>query len=195
MDRRDLLKTLALSGGYLIATPTLIQMLSSCEAKQSRNWKPLFLSDVQAYVIEHLSNIILPKSDTLGAIDINTPQFLDLILQDVIAKEEQDTFIKGSNIFHLKFKSLFKKDVLRGTEDEFSEILSMYFNISEQKEEQVFKLVNSDSASTIMNDTYFLYKYLLFVKQYTLLAYYTSKEIKGDILEFDSFTGSYIPCI
>ena len=61
MDRRRLLKTLALSTSYVIAAPTLAQLLVACEAERNINWKPLFLSDVQAYVVEQIASIIFTK--------------------------------------------------------------------------------------------------------------------------------------
>lgn len=45
MDRRTVLKTMSLSLGYVIATPSLLQILSSCDGKKDTAWKPQFLSD------------------------------------------------------------------------------------------------------------------------------------------------------
>ena len=194
MDRRDLFKTLALSAGYIIAGPTLAQLLVSCEAKNNINWKPLFLNDMQAYVVEQIANIILPKSNTPSALEVKTPQFLDLILNDIVSKKEQAIFIKGAGVFSSKFEDLFNKSVLKGTQKDFSEIIATYLDISKKDEAKVIKLVKSKDIELTASDSYFLYKYLIFVRHYTLFAYYTSEAMEDEILKFDPYTGKYIAC-
>ena len=63
--------------------------------------------------------LFLPKSNTPSALDVNTPQFLDLILNDIVSKKEQDVFVKGAAVFNSKFKALFNKDILKGGQKEF----------------------------------------------------------------------------
>jgi hypothetical protein len=195
MDRRSLLKTLALSTGYAVATPTMLQLLASCEANDNITWKPLFLSDDQAFIIEKISDVMLPRTETPSALDVNTTQFLDLILNDITPKEEQDIFIKGFNIFQSKFRVLFNKSVLKGTEGDFFKIISNYFLVSAEEEERILKIVDSKKIEDTTKDSYFLYKYLYFIKHYTYFAYYTSKEVSREVLKFDPYTGTYRPCI
>lgn len=194
MDRRDLLKTIGLSAGYIIAGSTLTQLLVSCEAKHNMAWKPLFLNDMQAYVVEQITNIILPKSNTPSALEVKTPQFLDLILNDLVSKKEQAIFIKGGRIFNSKFEDLFNKSILKGTQKDFSEIIATYLDLSKKDETKVIKLVKSKDIEVTASESYFLYKYLIFVRHYTLFAYYTSEAVEDEILKFDPYTGKYIAC-
>ncbi len=186
---------MTLSAGYALVTPSLMQLLVSCEAKPNITWKPLFLSNVQAYVVEQIANIILPKSSTPSALEVNTPQFLDLVLTDIVSKKDQDIFIKGDHIFNLKFKELFNKDASKGTRKEFSEIIATFLDISDREEANVLKLVESKDIGVATKDTYYLYKYLLFIRYYTLFAYYTSEEVEDEILKFDPYTGIYKSCL
>lgn len=194
MDRRDLLKTLGLSAGYIIAGSTLTQLLVSCEAKHNITWKPLFLNDMQAYVVEQIANIILPKSNTPSALEVKTPQFLDLVLNDMVSKKEQAIFIEGARVFNSKFEDLFNKSVLKGTQKDFLEIIATYLNLNKKDEAKVIKLVKSKDVEVTTSERYFLYKYLIFVRHYTLFAYYTSEAVEDELLKFDPYTGKYIAC-
>lgn len=195
MDRRALLKTMSITLGYAVVSPTLLQILSSCEKKHNLNWKPKLLSQSEAFVVEQLSNLIIPSSNTVGAIDVNVPKFIDLILIDLIPKNEKKAILKGAKVFQSKFKELFKKDVLKGTNEEFSLILSTYFNIDPQKQERIFELIKKSENEVINKELYFLYKYLIFIRTNTLYGYYTSKEVGTEILNYNPIPGHYNACV
>ena len=78
MKRRDALKGLGLSIGYVIATPTVISMLHSCQTNANQ-WVPEFLTVDEGVVIKNLVDLMLPKTDlSPGALEVNVPKFLDL---------------------------------------------------------------------------------------------------------------------
>lgn len=195
MDRRTLLKTMSLSLGYVIATPSLLQILSSCDGKNNITWKPQFLSDSQGYVVEHLTDLILPSSNTLGSKDVNVPQFIDLVLKDLIPKNEKEFILKGSSDFHLKFKELFKKDVLKGSKREFLALLSAYFNITPERQNHIFTIISSPEEDIKDLESYYIYKYLIFIRYYTLFGYFTSKRVGTEILNYDQIPGLFEGCI
>ncbi len=68
MNRRRLLKIMGVSVEYTMATPVLLHLLSSCESKTGTGWKPLFLNTAQAFTVEQLSDIILPKGENIGVL-------------------------------------------------------------------------------------------------------------------------------
>ena len=111
MDRRSALKNLTLSIGYVVAAPTLFNLLSSCDSKVE-TWKPLYLSKDQKYMVENLVNIILPSNNTVGALDVNVPQFIDLMYHDIEQPKNQELFQKGSAVFQEKFEEMFDKSTL-----------------------------------------------------------------------------------
>jgi hypothetical protein len=195
MDRRDVLKTMSLSLGYVIATPSLLKILSSCETRNNIQWKLQFLSTSQGFVVAHLTDLILPSSNTLGAKDVQIPQFIDLILKDLIPKNEKEIFLKGSLVFHLKFKKLFKKDVLKGSKKEFSALLSAYFNITSEKQNHIFEFLRTSEEDIIDTESYYIYKYLIFIRYYSLFGYFTSKRVGTEILNYDPIPGSFEACI
>ncbi|MEI6865906.1 gluconate 2-dehydrogenase subunit 3 family protein [Flavicella sp.] len=196
MDRRSLLKIMSLSTvGCAISTPTLIQLLSSCNSDKNKQWKPLFLSDSQAFMVEQLSDLILPSSKTPGALDIHTPQFIDLILNDILPKKEQDIFVKGAFIFEEKFKNMFDKEVEKGFREEYNIILEIYFNLTPETQKQVFELMKQDAKKTRQKEIYYIYKFLIFIREYTLLGFYSSKQVGTEILNYTPIPGYYESCV
>ena len=195
MDRRTVLKTMSLSLGYVIATPSLLQILSSCDGKKDTAWKPHFLTYSQGYVLAQLTDIILPSSNTLGSKDVHVPQFIDRVLKDLIPKNEKELILKGSSVFHLKFKDLFKKDCLKGTKKEFSALLSVYFNVNTERKNHIFEIISRSEEDIKDLESYYMYKYLIFIRYYTLFGYFTSKRVGTEILNYDQIPGSFEGCI
>ena len=46
-------------------------------------------------IVTEIADIIIPKTDTSGALDAGVPAFIDLVLADVYPKDAQDRFTAG----------------------------------------------------------------------------------------------------
>ena len=191
MKRRESLKMLTLAIGGVIATPTLIQLLSGCTTQKSDGWEPKFLTSEEKIIVTHLSDLILPTSDTIGALDVQVPQFIDLVLHNVSTKKEQEKFKKGTTYF----KNMFKKEIAEGSKNDFSTLLNTYFKISSEKQAEIFKLLEKDQVSSNKKEDYFIYSYLMFIRKYTLFGYYTSEKVGTEILTYDPTPGFYNGCV
>lgn len=195
MDRRTALKNLTLATGYTIGAPTILSVLKSCKSDVS-TWSPVFLTEAQGHVVKHLVDIILPKNETIGALDVNIPQFIDLMYNDVQDEESQNEFKTSSEVFEVKFESVFSKKPIDGTKEDFEKILETYFKIPEDQEEAVFRLLNKDVIEVLPQEkeTYYMYKFLTKVREYSLYGYFTSEQVGENILAYDPVPGPYIPC-
>jgi len=89
MNRRELIQKAALSMGYAITAPSLTAIMIACEEKHQLAYKPVFFNEEQATVIGDLGEIIIPKTDTPGAIEAGVPMFIDTFIQEVYSKAEQ----------------------------------------------------------------------------------------------------------
>ncbi|WP_181363996.1 gluconate 2-dehydrogenase subunit 3 family protein [Algibacter marinivivus] len=196
MDRRTALKNLSIGLGYTVASPTIFNMLSSCTAEAS-GWTPLFLSVDEKHMVTHLTDIILPKTNTPGALDVNVPQFLDLMYADIEKKQNQDIFKKGALIFGEAFKTKFDIEVVEGNKAQYETLLGSYFKISETTEQALLKLQRQPLESISKTDmgNYLLYNFLLSVRRYTLFGYYTSEKVGETILNYDPIPGEQKGCI
>lgn len=196
MDRRTAIKNLSISLGYTVAAPTIFNMLSSCSAEVNE-WTPLFLSINEKHMVTNLADIILPKTDTPGALDVNVPQFLDLMYADIERKQNQDVFKKGASVFAETFKTIFNTEVNKGTKAQFEKLLASYFKISDDATKTVLKQqrLPVEYISSSDMDNYLLYKFLLSVKRYTLFGFYTSQQVGETVLNYDPIPGVQKGCI
>ncbi|WP_194774809.1 gluconate 2-dehydrogenase subunit 3 family protein [Pararhodonellum marinum] len=92
MDRRTALKSIAISVWGMVLLP-------GCspeeEAKIESRYKRLSLTNTQKQNLESLTDTFIPKTDTLGALDLQLPQFLDRILANCYDESVQEGFVAG----------------------------------------------------------------------------------------------------
>lgn len=196
MNRRIALKNLAMSLGYAVSAPTIMNIMASCTA-DAKSWTPLFLSEDEKHMVTHLADIILPTTKTPGALDVNVPQFLDAMYKDIEKESNQKLFKDGAKIFADNFESKFNKPISKGNKEEIEILLSNYFNLSQEKQDDILKFQNidQDNVPTEVLKDYTLYKFLLSVRHYTLFGYYTSEKVGETVLAYDPIPGVYNGCV
>lgn len=196
MNRRDVLKGLTLSLGYAVATPTALSMLQSCTQK-SEDWKTVFLNEEEKNMVTHLVDIILPKTDTPGGLEINLPQFIDLMCHDVLYPFDQELFRQGSKVFASRFRKKFKKDLEKASRDEVLNLFAFYFDKDASEAADIKKMLSHkiDQLSEAEKDDYKMYKCLTNIRSFSLLGYFTSEKIGKEVLSYDPIPGVWKPCI
>ncbi|MFS4482337.1 gluconate 2-dehydrogenase subunit 3 family protein [Hyunsoonleella sp. 2307UL5-6] len=196
MDRRTALKNLSIGLGYTVATPTILNILSSCTAEDS-GWKPLFLSSEEKHIVTHLVDIILPTTDTPGALDVNVPQFIDMMYHDIEQKGNQDLFKKGALVFSKLFKTEFNTEAKHGEKTQFDTLLTSLFNLSKNATKKILnqQKLYLEALPNTEKDNYILYKFLISVRRYTLFGYFTSEKVGEEVLNYDPIPGQQLGCI
>lgn len=195
MNRRESIKGLAMSLGYVVAAPTVVSILESC-AKKNETWPAVFLNEKEQHFITDLVDIILPVTDTPGGLDVNLPQFIDMMANDVLTADEQQIFKEGSDIFSKRFKTQFGKDIGDSDKNETAKLFGSYFDVSKEKKEGILKVQSANFAEVLEKDKedFKIYKFLLSIRSLSLLGYFTSEKIGTEVLTFDPIPGRYEPC-
>ena len=195
MDRRTALKNLTLATGYTIAAPSILSVLQSCKT-DTLTWTPEFLSPTQGYIVKHLVDIILPTSDLPGGLDVNIPEFIDIMYKDVFDENEKQKFLKGADVFETKFTSIFNKKAAKGSKEDYEQILKIYFDIPKEKQQSIFRLLKEDASSISEGnkEKHHIYTFLTSVRDQSLFGYFTSQKIGEDILAYDPVPVDYIAC-
>lgn len=182
MKRRDVLKGLGLSMGYIIATPSILSLLQSCTGTEKNNWQPVFFNNDQITVINNLVDLILPKTANLpGALDVNVPQFIDAFVNEVSTPDDQKEFKNGIDAV---VKKLNKPVVDLKTAD-YDNLLAHYFKAS--KDEQA--AFENDKTEAVVYGT------LISLRRFSIWAYKTSEEVGEKVLAYDPIPGKYIGCM
>src|SRR5687768_5595137 len=99
MDRREALRRTALLMGSALSAPAILGVLNGCTAKVTSDWKPVFLTQPQGNLVSQIAGIIIPKTETPGALETGVPSFIDLMLKVVYSKEDQERYLAGLEEF------------------------------------------------------------------------------------------------
>ena len=195
MNRRSALKNLTLTLGYAVATPTVLNVLQSCQTNEA-SLVPNFFTPLQGFMIRHLVDIIIPKTDVAGALDVNVPEFMDKMLHEIAPEEKKNEIMEGAIAFSREFEKVYGKEVLDGSKKEYRKILSTYFDISEEEKKSILKSQKSTEAiSQGEMNNYLIYKFLLATRTYTITGYFSSELVGEKILSYDPVPGAWEPCI
>ncbi|MEC3905661.1 gluconate 2-dehydrogenase subunit 3 family protein [Tamlana sp. 2201CG12-4] len=197
MDRRTALKNLTKSIGYTVAAPTIMNILASCSSDKTALWTPLFLTSDEKHMVTHLVDLILPKTEIPGGLDVNIPQFLDAMYHNIELQPNQELFKKGAEYFSKIFTQTLNKPVSSGTKEDFNVLLDKYLNLSKEDSKYILKQqkLNVNAISEKETETYSIYKFLLSVRYYSIFGYCTSEKVGKEILAYDPVPGVYNGCI
>lgn len=181
MDRREALKRTALIMGGVISAPAIAGILKGCTAKPSINWKPAYLSADQATLISQVSEAIIPKTDTPGAIDVGVPEFIDLMLKDVYKEEDQKRFMEGLNAFE------------EGAEKEYGD---PFIELDAEDQAAYVKKIHDEAIQAEKGENRPAKRpFILMTKELTLLGFFTSKPGATQVLQYEAVPGAYKGCI
>ena len=184
MRRRDALKNLGLSFGYVLAAPSAISLLQSCQTDINK-LEPIFFSVDEGIVITNLIDLMLPKTDlTPGAIEVNVPEFLDLYASKVYTKEQKESYKEEINAI---IQELLHQDdnVSELNIEDYDNLLSKYLK-ADANTQKTFKNGNGDN--TVFNS-------LLKLRNTSVWAYKTSELIGETVLSYDPVPGKQQGCV
>ena len=102
LKRRALLKRVAWMLGGAVSAPAALAILQGCSAREAAPgaaWTPKFLKGTQPDLITAIADVIIPKTDTSGALDAGVPAFIDSLMADVYSKDAQERFSAGIKEF------------------------------------------------------------------------------------------------
>ncbi len=176
MDRREALKGIGLSLGYLIGTPAVISLLQSCSNEPKTSWEPVFFNEEQSSVLQKLVDLILPATEKYpGAAELGIPRFIDLYFKKVSDKKEQESFRKGF--------SLITKELINASDKDYHRLLTKYLKATP---EETISFKNDDES---------IYHLLTDLRKITIWAYKATEQVGEKILSYDPIPGKYKACI
>jgi len=148
MDRRNALKSLGMSLGYVVATPTLISIVQSCKEENVLEWNPDFFTKEEGAVISRLVDIILPKTDTPSATEVQVDVFIDRFADQVMKTEQQD-FVKMTmgKFLDKALKDSGKEDLTDLKPEDLEPVLATSLKISKDRQEENKKAIEDFMAS------------------------------------------------
>jgi hypothetical protein len=148
----------------------LAQFATSCKSK-AQIVRTGFFADDEFALLEQVVDIILPKTSTPGGLETKVPYFLDLVIKDCLAPEDQQSIKKGLQQLNKdageKFTSLSKKEKIA--------------------------LANKTDKAAYNNDAN--YAWFMILKRLALIGHFTSQEGMEKALNYVKVPGTYEACI
>ncbi|MFK5971742.1 MAG: gluconate 2-dehydrogenase subunit 3 family protein [Flavobacteriaceae bacterium] len=201
MDRRKALKNMGLAMGYTVATPTLISLMQSCKSENILEWTPEFFTKDEGSVLGHLVDIIIPKTDTPSATELQVNVFIDKFAKEVMEKEQQ-SFVKMSMTHFIEkaLKDSGKEKASDLTPEDLESILTAVLKISKAEH-----LINSEAVQeyqeaieegkeALLSERMACFAFANNVRDMTIWGYKSSEYVGEKVLAYLPVPGEYIPC-
>ena len=146
MNRRQVIRSMALITGGTIFPTVLSTFLTGCVNKDMSNYVPQFFTKAQFDQITKIVDIIIPATKTKSASEVNAQVFVDQVFAECFNKEEQKTIKAGVG------------QMLKG----FGAAKDQHQYVAEMDT----RAYNNDEEASFFKT----------IKQYTMIGFFTSQE-------------------
>lgn len=202
MERRKALKNMGMAMGLTLSTPTVLSILQSCQQDTGPDWTPVYFSEGEGRVLVHLVDLILPKTDTPSASELQVHAFLDSYMEAVPEKEEQD-FMKMSfgSFIDKALADSGKEEAGDLTPEDLEPVLAESLaKRSPEEEAMIMEAINSyqeaieTGESATLDEAISRYSFANNLRGTVIWAYKNTEQIGENVLVYLPVPGEYIPC-
>jgi hypothetical protein len=198
MNRREILRYTAYATGFAISAPLASVLLTGCKPDaemMSPSFKPGFFSETEYEYITKMADVMLPKTDTPGAVEVGVPQMIDKVVGDIYGKKDQEKTRKGIQALMQKmdadnpggFSNMDANKALTYLQNQDLKFKTGKVEITMSGEDvPQEQIVESDKAS--VKSAYFN------LKSAIIGMYVQTEEVATTMLAYDPVPGEYIPC-
>ncbi|WP_405385052.1 gluconate 2-dehydrogenase subunit 3 family protein [Maribacter sp. LLG6340-A2] len=201
MDRRRVLKNMGLSLGYVVATPTLLGLVQSCKSEPAIIWTPEFLSQDQGAILTKLVDLILPKTDTPAASEVQVDVFIDKFANEVMEEKQQDLFTMSMNKFVEKALADSGKESMTDlTPEDLEPVLASSLKYSKEDQTKMQDAITSysealeEGKTSTLDDETSRFAFANNLRGLTIWGYKASEYVGEEVLAYLPVPGEYIAC-
>ncbi|WP_435578039.1 gluconate 2-dehydrogenase subunit 3 family protein [Gilvibacter sp.] len=191
MDRRQALKNIGLTTGFVVASPALFSLLESCTSSDPK-WVPAFMDETQAMVVGRLADVFLPKTEpTPAASELNVVQFIDTYWNDVSTVKYQGKIKTVFGEVIGKMKAEHGEDLSVMTDENYMAFLDA--NMLHPRDEKPDPPGTNQGFEDFEDDTpVSVSKFLNGLKWMCINAYLGTQQIGEDYLVYEPVPGTYV---
>jgi gluconate 2-dehydrogenase gamma chain len=184
MNRREALKRVAWLMGGAVSASAILAINKGYSATTSAGSKPFILSAHQWATVSAVSEIMIPRTDTPGAIDVGVPGFIDLMLKDVYTQEDRERYLSGLAEFDAAAHAERRNEFV-ALEPAQQVVLVRKFHDAAIVEERRMHPAHGSLHRP----------FILMTKELTLLGFFTSQVGATEVLQYVAVPGSYHACV
>ncbi|MFC4871725.1 gluconate 2-dehydrogenase subunit 3 family protein [Negadavirga shengliensis] len=172
MNRRDALKSMAISvWGMMVVPGCGPGQESSISTEDEFRWLPL--NSTQKKNLESMVDTFIPKTDTLGAVELDVHRFIDRLLANCYEEEIQNSFIAGLDHLENLASDPHNKS---------------FYKCSRKERETILLTMESDEEEEIK-------QFFDQAKELTILGFTTSEYYLTHFTSYDMAPGGYEGCL
>lgn len=97
MDRRKALRNIGTGIGAIAVTPSVVSLFQSCQT--AATYTPAFIPAEDFDIVSNLMELIIPKTEIPGAIELKLPEFTDAYIAAVWDENQKASFTEGWSEF------------------------------------------------------------------------------------------------
>ena len=174
LTRRKAIKSTVMLLGGSIATVQLGPLIKRVDAIEL-DYQLKFLNQHQYDMTKRIADIMIPESDTPGALSANVHQFIDIMLHGWASPKTQDKTIQYFSNMDQRSKSDFG---------------NKFSDLNRLQQHQLLEKLDKESFADINSNVFFKeFKALI------IFSYYSSEEGASIELKYDRLPGEYAECI
>ena len=203
MKRRSALKNMGMVFGYAVAAPAAFSVLQSCKQKPPyAEWVPSFFEKDKGYALAQMVDVILPKTDTPSATEMNVHVFIDEFAKEVFP-EEQQAFMKllMDNFMTKVLESSGKESLADIEGTDFEPVLNKYLAKRTDKEEEAHEKAMEEYMKAVaegndaeLDSDIAGYAFAGNVRDISIWAFKSSEFVGEEVLAYDPIPGEYVAC-
>lgn len=188
MNRREAIQRTAMMLGYAVTGPAMVGVLNGCKASPELPFNPKFLTADQAQLVVALSEVIMPKTDTPGAVEAGVPQFIDDMLLSVYTQADKDRLAKGLAAFDEEAKSTYGDSFASAKKEDQIALVKKHHDELAGK--------SGDSSAGWWRASGGGEKpFMVEMKELILLGFFTSQPGATQVLQYNQSPGPYKGCV
>ena len=200
MNRREAVKSLGLGVGFLVATPTVMNLLQSCTSEP--DFVPVFVSPEDGKALVQIVDLIIPSDANIpGAGELGVYKFVDSYWKEVMDEKDQAFVKMGMAAMNTTFSDTFGKAMSKGSKEEFDQFLAKYLRSSKEVQEGYSKklgafmeAVEKDPNAQPDNDAA-TFAILEGIRGMTMWGWKLNEKIGEEVLWYDPVPGRQDGCI
>jgi hypothetical protein len=208
MNRREAIRRASLLVGGAISVPSIFGLLEGCVpgAQTAQDWKPAVLSGDELAVVSAIADILLPRTDSPGALDVGVPAFIDTLLNDTYEPAERSNYLEGLHEFDAAARRSAGKRFVELAPPAQRSLVQRFQDAAiadaraaqdREREEVVRELRRAQPLAqrTELQTATRRRPFILLTRELTLLGFFTSRPGATQVLQYVAIPGAYRGCL
>ena len=184
MNRREALRRVAWLMGGTVSAPLILAVQKGYSATTPADGKSSLLTPSQTVVVSAVAEIMIPRTDTPGAIDTGVPGFIDLMLRNAYADEDRTRYLNGLDAFDAAAEVEHRRKFVALESLRQIALVRKFHDAAVAEERRLDGLPGHLQRP-----------FILMTKELTLLGFFTSRAGATQVLQYQAVPGSYHACV